>query len=71
MTSQVLRTLERKGLISREVDAGDTRARKVRVTESGAALAPRAIAVVEQVDGSFFGDIAQRDPVGFLRSLLK
>src|SRR5206468_1346076 len=43
MTSQVLRTLERKGLIDREVDAADTRARRVRVTERGAALAPRAI----------------------------
>src|SRR5436309_3010936 len=61
MTSQVLRTLERKGLIEREVDAADTRARRVLVTQRGAALAPRAIAVVEEVDARFFADIPERE----------
>jgi DNA-binding MarR family transcriptional regulator len=70
MTSQVLRTLERKGLIDREVDAADTRARRVRVTERGAALAPRAIAVVEEVDARFFADIPERDTLRFLRRLV-
>jgi DNA-binding MarR family transcriptional regulator len=69
MTSQVLRTLERKGLIEREVDAADTRARRVRVTERGVALAPRAIAVVEEVDARFFADIPDRDALRFLRRL--
>src|SRR5579859_5648145 len=35
MTSQVLRTLEAKGLLTREVDAADTRARRIRVTGPG------------------------------------
>src|SRR5213595_3871503 len=48
MTSQVVRNLERKGLIEREVDSTDTRARRLRVTKQGAELAPRAITVVEQ-----------------------
>jgi DNA-binding MarR family transcriptional regulator len=48
MTSQVLRSLERKGLIEREIDSADTRARRLRVTEDGARLAPRAIAIVER-----------------------
>jgi hypothetical protein len=70
MTSQVLRTLERKGLIDREVDAADTRARRIPVTERGATLAPRAIAVVEDVDARFFADIPERDTLRFLRRLV-
>lgn len=54
MTSQVLRKLEAKDLIRREVDAADTRAKRLRVTERGAELAQRAIAAVEAVDAEFF-----------------
>jgi DNA-binding MarR family transcriptional regulator len=54
MTSQVLRTLEAKGLIVREVDPADTRARLLRVTGTGADLALRAIAAVEAADAAFF-----------------
>jgi DNA-binding MarR family transcriptional regulator len=55
MTSQVLRTLEAKGLLTREVDSADTRARRLRVTNAGAALAVRGIEVVEAADAAFFG----------------
>jgi DNA-binding MarR family transcriptional regulator len=54
MTSQVLRTLEAKGLITREVDAADTRARRIRVTDAGADLAVEAVAAVEAADAAFF-----------------
>src|SRR3954468_24875562 len=57
MTSQVLRTLEQKGLIERTVDPGDTRAKRLRVTERGADLAPRAIAAVEHADAQFFATV--------------
>jgi DNA-binding MarR family transcriptional regulator len=57
MTSQVLRTLEDKGLIERHTDAGDTRAKRVRVTARGAELAPRAIAAVERADAEFFAPV--------------
>ncbi|MFD0573240.1 MarR family winged helix-turn-helix transcriptional regulator [Kitasatospora gansuensis] len=40
MTSQVVRTLEAKGLVEREVDPADSRARRLRVTAAGAELAP-------------------------------
>ena len=70
MTSQVLRTLERKGLVEREVDAADTRSRRVRVTQRGAALAPRAIAVVEAVDARFFAKVPERETLRFLRRLV-
>src|SRR5207244_9797728 len=71
MTSQVLRSLERKGLIEREVDTADTRARRLRVTKRGALLAPRAIALVEQVDADFFADIPQPQALRFLRRLVQ
>lgn len=54
MTSQVLRTLEAKGLLMRTVDPDDTRARRLQVTETGAELAARAIDVVEAADRTFF-----------------
>jgi len=69
MTSQVLRSLERKGLIDREVDAADTRARLLRVTKRGARLAPGAIAIVEQVDSRFFADLPEAGALRFLRRL--
>jgi len=66
MTSQVVRSLEVKGLIDREVDPSDTRARRLEVTRRGARLAPRAIAVVERADAEFFGEV---DALDVLRSL--
>jgi DNA-binding MarR family transcriptional regulator len=69
MTSQVLRSLERKGLIERQVDTADTRARRLHVTRRGARLAPRAIAVVEQVDAQFFAHVPEADAIRLLRRL--
>jgi DNA-binding MarR family transcriptional regulator len=69
MTSQVLRSLERKSLIEREIDTADTRARRLRVTRRGARLAPRAIAIVEGVDARFFADLPKREALPFLRRL--
>jgi DNA-binding MarR family transcriptional regulator len=70
MTSQVARSLERKGLIEREVDSTDTRARRLRVTKRGADLASRAITVVEQVDTEFFADVPSTEALHFLRRLI-
>jgi DNA-binding MarR family transcriptional regulator len=69
MTSQVLRSLERKGLIEREVDREDTRARSVRVTRQGARLAPRSITAVEQVDAELFADFDLDEAVAMLGRL--
>lgn len=69
MTSQVLRTLELKGLIEREVDPSDTRAKRLRVTEAGAELAPRAIAAVELADAQFFEPAPAGELVPLLRKL--
>jgi DNA-binding MarR family transcriptional regulator len=67
MTSQVLRRLEDKGLIGREVDRADTRAKRLRVTEHGAELARSAIARVEAADAEFFRAVP--DPAAFLAAL--
>jgi DNA-binding MarR family transcriptional regulator len=69
MTSQVLKALEKKGLIEREVDPADTRARRLRATPRGKRLAPRAIAVVEAVDAEFFSELPPADAVDFLARL--
>jgi DNA-binding MarR family transcriptional regulator len=69
MTSQVVRILERKRLLEREIDAADTRARRLHVTKRGAELAVRAIAVVEQVDSEFFAEVPERQVLSFLRRL--
>lgn len=69
MTSQVVRALERKGLLEREVDEADTRARRLRVTPKGARLAPRAIAAVERADAEFFSAVPTADALSLLRRL--
>jgi DNA-binding MarR family transcriptional regulator len=71
MTSQVLRSLERKGLMERDVDRADTRALRLRVTRQGARLAPRAIAVVERVDATFFEEVPPADTLQLLRQLAR
>jgi DNA-binding MarR family transcriptional regulator len=69
MTSQVLKTLEAKGLVERQVDPADTRARRLRVTRRGTRLAPRAIAVVDRVDAEFFSELPAADVVDLLGRL--
>ncbi len=69
MASQVLRSLEQKGLLAREVDPADTRARRLRVTSRGAELAPRAVAEVERVDAAFFAPVPRADALALLRRL--
>jgi len=57
MTSQVLRTLEARGLVRRETHPDDGRARAVAVTTQGATLANRAVKAVEACDRSFFAPL--------------
>ena len=68
MTSQVLRKLETKGLIRRDVDTADTRAKRLRVTGRGADLAVQALAAVEAADAKFFQPIPD---TAALRAMLR
>jgi DNA-binding MarR family transcriptional regulator len=54
MTSQVLKTLENKGLLERQASPTDTRAKTVHPTAAGRSPAGRAVAAVEAVDADFF-----------------
>ena len=56
MTSEVLRTLERKELLRRRPHPTDARARQIEVTPAGRRLARRALALVEAADDAFFGE---------------
>jgi len=55
MTSQVLRALEHRGLVSRAGSTADARVRTVMCTPEGARLSQRAVRVVEAADAEFFG----------------
>lgn len=57
MTSQVVRTLEEKGLLTRSVHPTDTRARLVSLTEDGRNVTRRAFTVVEGADEQFFREL--------------
>lgn len=69
MTSQVLRALEQRGLLRREPDPTDARARRVAVTPEGARLAGEAIQVVEAVDAAFFAEASRADLLRTLHAL--
>lgn len=71
MTSQVVRALERKALMRREPDPADARAKRLHVTKAGAALAERAVSVVEAVDEEFFSGVPRADTLGILKKLAK
>jgi MarR family transcriptional regulator, organic hydroperoxide resistance regulator len=54
MTSEVLRTLERRKLVRRLPHPTDARARQIVLTPAGKKLSRRAVALVEAVDEAFF-----------------
>jgi DNA-binding MarR family transcriptional regulator len=71
MTSQVVRSLEQKGLLEREIDPADTRARRLRPTRRGTTLARHAVEVVEQVDEDFFVDVPSQQTLRLLTQLAR
>jgi DNA-binding MarR family transcriptional regulator len=62
MTSQVLRTLEEKGLVTRVAHPTDTRAKVVTLTDAGYAIAIRAVTAVEDADDRFFHTLGAQVP---------
>jgi len=69
MTSEVVRKLERKGLLTRKVDTADTRARRLQTTVAGTRLAQEAVTAVEEVDARLF-DADSETLTPLLRRLL-
>ncbi len=70
MTSQVLRALEVAGLVERMPHPDDGRAKLLRVTPAGAALAAAANVDVEECDRSFFEPLGDGG-AGFAAELRK
>ncbi|MER9168008.1 MarR family winged helix-turn-helix transcriptional regulator [Mesorhizobium australicum] len=69
MTSDVVARLEAKGLIVREADPRDSRAKVIRVTAAGAAAAQQAMVAVEAADSAFFEPVDETQLVGLLQQL--
>jgi DNA-binding MarR family transcriptional regulator len=59
MTSQVLRTLEKKGYVARVQREGNEKSKFPSVTKSGAQLIEQAIPLVEKVDRDFFKSLGK------------
>jgi DNA-binding MarR family transcriptional regulator len=70
MTSQVLRTLESAGLVRRQRDPADTRARNVVLTESGQRKLQDVRPLLTGVDEAFFDPLGKKEK-RFVKSLKK
>jgi DNA-binding MarR family transcriptional regulator len=70
MTSQVVRKLAERGLLARETDAQDARARRLRVTDEGLRLLADALDAVEDADAAFFASLGESTP-DFVAALAK
>jgi DNA-binding MarR family transcriptional regulator len=68
MTSQVIRALEARALVRRELHPDDARARAVSITPKGVRLVNRANTAVEAADEQFFGPLD--NPADFATSLV-
>ncbi|MFC5403222.1 MarR family winged helix-turn-helix transcriptional regulator [Cohnella soli] len=69
VTSQVLRTLEKKGYIRRSPHPTDSRANVISVTESGDEIATQTVIAVEREDRAFFSSLGEE--LGELTRLLQ
>lgn len=71
MTSQVLRTLEKRGYIARNTKEENQRAKFPTLTEKGAALVEKTLPLVENIDRQFFSPLGKKIPqwVKILRQL--
>jgi DNA-binding MarR family transcriptional regulator len=73
MTSKILRTLQKKGLLSRKKNKMDTRARTLALSETGEELLKAAAKIVDKIDQDFLMNLGLNS-LSFqddLRSLLK
>jgi DNA-binding MarR family transcriptional regulator len=68
MTSQVLKKLESKGLVSKRPSESDTRANVILLTGKGAEKVAKALRIAESVDSDFFRSL-ERNYGEFLKEL--
>jgi DNA-binding MarR family transcriptional regulator len=53
MTSKILRTLQKKGLLTRKKNKVDTRLRSLALSEEGQSLLSSAVKTVDRIDQDF------------------
>lgn len=70
MTSKVLMVLEKKQFIERVKDPSDSRAKQLKMTDTGVQALRESYRIVEQVDGVFFKDVV-KDKVLFDSLLMR
>jgi len=70
MTSQVLRSLEAAGLVQRDRNPSDTRARTLALTAAGSERLEAALPLLHQVDAEFFDALGRKED-RFAKSLRK
>jgi DNA-binding MarR family transcriptional regulator len=68
MTSKVLKTLEKKDLISREECKFDTRAKSISLTDDGRERIKKALQIVEEMENKFFSE--QTNDLDFIKKLV-
>ena len=68
-TSTVLRTLQKKGLVSRKDSSKDTRAKTIVLTTKGKSSIAKALKTVEEFDEEFFKPIGNK-PKKFHKGLV-
>ncbi|WP_157437131.1 MarR family winged helix-turn-helix transcriptional regulator [Actinoplanes subtropicus] len=56
MASKVLRTLQERGLVTRESDSGDARSLRLRLTGEGRSITSQAVRIAVAVDDELFAD---------------
>jgi len=71
VTSQVLRTLEKRNFIERMVLKSNLRTKSLVVTESGKQLVAQAIPLVESIDAQFFKQLDTLEQKNLVKLLTK
>ncbi len=71
MTSQVIRTLQKKGLITRVHQPGDERSKHAALTAAGAALVEKAVPHVEAIDTEYFSPLSAQEQATYLALMAK
>ena len=71
MTSQVIRTLQKKGYITRVHKAGDQRSKHAALTTQGCALLEKAVPLVESIDAAFFSPLSAQEQTTYLALMAK
>src|SRR5690606_32780398 len=69
MVSKVLRTLQEKEFITRHEHPTDTRAKVIKLTDSGSIVLQKALTAVEEADIDFFASLGE-DQTLFNKNIL-